>query len=232
MKYLGGKCRIGKHLAAAIAADTDRRVFWDAFCGGLGMTAALAAQGKVYSTDAHPALISLYEAVRGGWDPPDQLPEVMYRWAQTLPDENPLKAFAGFGCSFGGKYFGGYARGSPGRCYAAEARRSLLRDCPLSTYVGRVSFFDVSPRALRDVAIYCDPPYASTTGYSTGIFDSSKFWRYAQAWVACGVPVYVSEYGCPVPHRLLWEQTRSRGLRGNDGSKHTERLFRVIPEGG
>ena len=228
MRYLGGKSRIAKHIVNAISADTDRRAVWDPFCGGLSVSVAFAKAGyDVISSDANTALIALYNAVQQGWDPPDTLSEAEYRHAKTLPDSDPLKAFAGIGCSFGGKWFGGYARQNSKHSFAGAAKRKLQRNVPHIIQFFELSFMGIDPENCEDL-IYCDPPYANTTGYTaTGAFDHDLFWDKVQQWERCGVPVYVSEYMCPLPHRIVWERTHYKSLR-DAKMQHTDKLFRVI----
>lgn len=234
MQYVGGKTRIAKHIAPIVnaARGADRPYFWEPFCGGLSMSVQLAAHGPPgVVSDANAALIALYQAVRSGWDPPETLSEAEYRAAKGLPDSDPRKAFAGIGCSFGAKWFGGYARGD-GRNYAATSRRVVLRDVPKldGCDLMHLDFFAVTPEPVP-LAIYADPPYAGTTGYAaTGAFDHGRFWARCAEWERHGVPVFVSEYACPVPHTVLWERTYARSLRKAGERNHTDRLFRVIPQ--
>ena len=58
-------------------------------------------------------------------DTSDNISEEEYKLAKTRKDH--LKAFVGFGCSFAGKYFGGYARGSEERNYCSNAKHSILK---------------------------------------------------------------------------------------------------------
>ena len=234
MQYMGGKSRIAKHIVQAISEDTDRRSVWDPFCGGLSVSVAFAKAGyDVTSSDANAALITLYNAVRGGWDPPGTLSEAEYQRAKTLPDTDPLKAFAGIGCSFGGKWFGGYARQNSKHSFAGAARRRLIANTFALPYVMRLSFMDTPPKRLRGAEniIYCDPPYAGVTGYAAvGPFDHELFWATVQQWELHGVPVYVSEYACPLPHRVVWEKTYGRTMRAPGAAtrtKHTDKLFSV-----
>ena len=212
MRYLGGKTRIAKRLAEQINRFREPGApFWDPFCGGLSMAVALGGEGLV--SDAHPALIAVYRAVAAGWDPPKTLTESEWRAAKELPDSDPLKAFAGFGCSFGGKWFGGYAAPAPEYFYNAnskprldgssregeriapkdfadEARRALLRDVPTLTTRGCVfdcvDFLSITPVDLGAL-LYLDPPYRNTTGYSLP-FDHDAFDVRAREWAAAGTP--------------------------------------------
>lgn len=96
--------------------------------------------------------------------------------------------------------------------------------------MARVDFSSVAPRS--GLALYCDPPYAGTTGYgAVSDFDSARFWARAQEWACAGSEVYVSEYACPVPHDLVWERQHHLYVSPTAYNRKTtiERLFRVKP---
>lgn len=229
MQYLGGKTRIAKEIAAIVNAERRGRAFWDPFCGGLSVSVQLAKGGPGIVSDACAPLISMYQAVRAGWVPPAIVSEDDYRACRALSDVDPRKAFAGFGCSFGGKWFGGYARGSGD--YAGQSKRALERDIPAlaGCAIERLDFLAINPWATADLVIYCDPPYAGTTGYG-GVppFDHALFWSRVQGWESRGVPVFVSEYACPLPHRVLREKVHPLHVAGGGrAGARTERLFRL-----
>ena len=152
MRYLGGKSKHAKEIAKAIA---PRGLWWDAFCGGFAMATALSEYGPGVASDAHPALISLHRAVAAGWEPPRDFSEEQHKDAQKLPDSNPLKAFAGFGCSFGGLWFHTFAKDSTGkRNYASQAANSLrrgVRGRPVE--ILRLDFLDVDPFPVPGLTI-------------------------------------------------------------------------------
>lgn len=228
MQYLGGKSRIAKRLAEVVNAIRGPRPFWEPFCGGLSMSVALGGRGIV--SDAHPALISLYQAVMAGWDPPESLSEEEYRSARALHDGDPRKAFAGFGCSFGGKWFGGYAR-STGRDFASSCRRVLLeqiddirsRGCAIQ----QINFLSIEPHPT-DLVLYLDPPYRGTTGYSLQ-FDHEVFYRRVSGW-ARHTTVFVSESAMPWG-RVAMEFKHSMSVAGgHQPDARTERLYRYGPD--
>jgi len=228
---MGGKTRIAKDIAQIInAARGDGQLFWDPFCGALSVSVRLAAHGPGIVSDACAPLISMYRSILGGWDPPRTLSEDEHKAARDLPDTDPIKAFAGFGCSFGGRWFGSYAR-SGGRNFAESCRNTLLRDVPKirDCWIDCMSFFDVEPRSLP-LVIYCDPPYAGTAGYdAVGPFNHWRFWRVCQAWESHGVPVFVSEIACPVPHEVVWSKDVRVTVTRHKKTPmfRTEKLFRV-----
>jgi DNA adenine methylase len=223
MRYLGGKCRIAKELVAALPLGL---LWWEPFVGGANVTPHLR---PVLISDARQALASLYTAVRDGWDPPSTLSEAEYQAYRALPEFEPLHAFAAAGCSFGGKWWGGYARGAIGRRYDKEAREALLSLRPVLRQVACLDFCTcAAPSGVN--AIYCDPPYAGTTGYRGLAFDHGAFWSRCHEYAAAGWYVAVSEYSCPVKHVLLWEKRRNLEMHGKDrAAGRVERLFRVLP---
>ena len=71
------------------------------------------------ASDVNRPLITMYKALQDGWIPPSTVTEEMYAEYKGIQDaEDPLTAFIGIGCSFSGKWFGGYARsGEIGRAH-------------------------------------------------------------------------------------------------------------------
>ncbi len=228
MRYLGGKSRLAKKIAAVIEPTRRGRPVWDAFCGGLSSAEAFADCGaQVWCSDVNPSLIALYEAVLAERLPEDfSISEEEYAWARGLPDLDPYKALAGFGASFGGKWFGGYARGA-GRNYVAESCRALNRQ------VGKLALSGVEFTSLDFLAfepydvgavLYLDPPYAGVTEYREP-FDSTTFWCRAAAWSRY-TDVWVSEYAAPPGWLLCGEWAHSLQVSGGQQkSARVERLF-------
>ncbi len=227
MRYMGGKSRIAKQIAAAI--DEHRQpgqLVWDAFCGGLSMSVALSKKGPVLASDACAPLIALYKAVQEGWDPPTEVSEEQYELAKYLPDSDPIKAFCAFGCSFSGKWFGGYAKSAEGRNYAKNARNSLRKN-KFTGLVKQIDFLEFIPEPTNTI-IYCDPPYAGTTGYdSSDKFDYCKFVRRVEQWSEF-TDVFVSEYDFRLGH-VVFERPQVTTVSRNK-SKYktaTERVYRI-----
>lgn len=243
MRYLGGKFRIGRKIAEVVA---PRGVWWEPFCGGLNVSRHLAAYGPGLVSDSHAALIAMYLAVRGGWEPPESVSREEYAAARALPDSDPRKAFCGFACSFSGDWFKGYAGAAQTRTMntalgprqqnedpVRAARTGLTRDLrALSACdVFCADFLSEPVCGLLDT-IYCDPPYAGTTSYGgVAPFDHTKFWTRCQEWAATGARVFVSEYACPVPHEIAHEQPHRDRIRRADMSQtlKIERVFRILP---
>lgn len=172
----------------------------------------------------------MYRAMQAGWLPPENVSEELYRELETAPDTDPRKAFAGFGCSWGGKWFGGYARGCPGRNYATNAHNSLLRKWPGMSGASFVcdTYENIIP--VPGAVVYCDPPYKDTTRFSApGDFDTAMFWDWCRqrSKTCC---VLVSEWAAPAEYcELVLEVSARRDMRAQDPAPRTERLFLVHP---
>jgi DNA adenine methylase len=236
MRYLGGKTRIAKQIAEQInRVRKPGQWVWEPFCGGLSVTVALSKAGPVWATDANPALISLYQAVRNGWQPPTEVSKEEWQAAKALPDSNPLKAFAGFGCSFGGMWFGSYAANQPiirangesaGYLTPAKSTAKLvLKNAPQAAAFAHVNFLSVEPRETQAL-LYCDPPYAGTAPYKgVAPFDSAKFCLRVAEWSRF-TDVFVSEYQFPLGV-CVWERTMKKNCARFANPTATERLYYV-----
>ncbi len=226
MLYLGGKARLAKRILPTILAGrTDGQTYVEPFLGGCNVLPHVT--GTRIGSDAEGSVIRLYSALRDGWEPPTSVTEDEYRAIRTDPAafHPAMEAFAAFGCSFGGKRWGGYARNKDGYNYASCTRNGLLkireRLRGVTLVHGGYDSIDIPPRSL----IYCDPPYAGTTGYG-GSFDHGKFWSWASAMVDAGHAVFVSEYSAPSDWTCVWEGSDYKSVRKQSGPVHAvERLF-------
>jgi DNA adenine methylase len=236
MKYQGGKTKCREEIVEAISSKISSGPWWEPFCGGLSVSVALTDRfgpGKI--SDANLALISLYQAILHGWQPPEVVTREMYEQAKVLPDSDPLKAFCGFACSFGGKWFGGYVapkryekteRCNPGYCnYPKQGKRALLRDVPLVGVTECLDFMKVKPGSVDVKFIYCDPPYEGSLKYSGGPkFNSQEFFARCVDWSDAGVSMFISEHACPVGE-MIWSKPHKTRMLGGSGPTHLEKLF-------
>jgi DNA adenine methylase len=240
MQYMGGKQRISRHLAEIIDSyRSPGQPVWDAFCGGLSMSAALSQKGPVLSSDICVPLICLYQSIKDGWIPPaKEITRLEYEAAKTLDDTDPLKAFIGFGCSFGGKWFGGYAGGTNGHSpltYTQLAARNVVES--VENCFGdfrHIDFLECSPSIYADClfpsqsprfVLYLDPPYKDTTtyGYSKS-FDYQKFIARVEEWSQFHI-VLVSEYKFPLGERIWTSKTITRLDKTEKSKERVDALF-------
>lgn len=222
MRYVGGKHRIAGWIAAHLIACNQpaRRKYIEPFVGSGAVFARMAPFfDECIIADAHPDLILLYQALAQGWEPPASITREAY---YNLKSQSPsaLRGFAGFGASFGGKWFGGYVDSvwdnyhrRMTKSYPAAAARSLMALVPHLQRAGivRTDYRDFTPDA--DDFVYCDPPYAGTQGYSGKNFDSTEFWLTMDGWVARGARVVVSEMSAPSHWQPLAVRSRKHMLQ-------------------
>jgi DNA adenine methylase len=242
MKYLGGKQRIGKHIAAYlhkfIEANNIKNVkYLEPFCGSLGVLKHMTDY-NVVANDYHSDLIEMWKRVqKGELVYPESVSEDEYNEAKEIKSPSALKAFIGFGMSFGGRYFGAYAHkylGNKKEDFCKEMRNSLERIRPKIKNVKFVNkdYRDLNPEGCF---IYCDPPYRETKypiKYRRGIkdydvFDSEEFWNVIRKWSKKNT-VIVSETTAPSDFKEIWtsEQVRSASRSKNTPKTNAlEKLF-------
>lgn len=227
MRYFGGKTRICKDISSIINKNVNGMVFLSPFVGG-GWVEHLVRAKRV-CCDKHPYLIAMYNAIQDGWEPPKHLTKEEYNYIKKNPDENPaLTGFVGFGCSFAGKWFGGYAKQTGDRNFCLNAYNSLMKKmkCFNNTVFKCVDYKDIIP---IDNVIYCDPPYRGTTQYAKKIlggFDHDEFWDIMRDWSKNNV-VIVSEHNAPEDFKCIWSKKSKLDIRdkNNQKKKVEEKLF-------
>lgn len=222
MRYLGGKSRIAKEIALVLSTHTHTRPFVSLFCGSCAIESKVNSEIKICN-DYHPYLIEMWKALQKGWKPPSIITEDDYKYIKANKDENKaLTGFVGFGCSFGGKWFGGLARNKKGDNYCARAERSVLKDLE---GLRNATFTCLDYRDVKipeGAVVYCDPPYDNTTGYSTGKFNSKEFWNYVRELSKTHL-VFVSEENAPNDFEAVWEKDFKRMLDVNKDNIFTRK---------
>lgn len=237
MQYLGGKARLAKALVPYIHAELTKpgvTAYYEPFMGGGNVFCKVQTPLPKYGSDLHPELMALWTHVQAGGELPTVVTEADYTAARRGEGEAWWRGFVGFGCSFGGKWMGGFARGDNNRNYAMNARNGLNKF--RSKLVGATllcSHFQVATMWADHAVIYCDPPYAQTTGYQRGGFEHAFFWDWARAIAEHNI-VLVSEYTAPEGVPCIAELPKKMGLRSKAAGQEvrTERLFRLGPHYG
>lgn len=190
MQYMGGKSRIARQIAEFINEIPRRKVqncqapgpnnhdygggggadcFVSLFCGSCAVESKVQGFSRKILNDRHKYLIAMLQGVQNGYNLPESITPEEYRYIRDHKDEDPaLAGFVGFGCSFGGKWFGGYARNASGTNYALQSKRSLLKD--MATLQDAHFVCEDYRRVCipPGAVIYADPPYNNTTGVQRG----------------------------------------------------------------
>lgn len=235
MRYLGGKYRLRKKIAKVLNNLRETgQFYWEPFVGSAWVTTKIEMP-PVFCSDINHYLIAMWNAIMQGWVPPGEISEKLYKRISNNKQDYPkeLVSFVGFGCSWGGKWFGGYARGEE-RNWAREARDSLMRKKQALEKL-QPNFFTLDflnyERKLDYAAtlIYCDPPYKNTTGYAAvDSWDTDKFWNKVRELSADGHKLVVSEYAAPDDFKCIAEFPTKTDLNTERGKEsRIERLFTI-----
>lgn len=226
MRFMGSKRRVADELSVILHKNM-RDTYIEPFVGGCNMMEHIKCLNRLGS-DSNKYLIAMWQGLQRGWVPPTMVSEEEYIAIKTFPGtyDPALVGFVGFGCSFGGKWFGGYAR-SPGqdRDHTAENKLAVLRQRDI-LYDVTFSCKPYSVIDVRNTLIYCDPPYQDTTKYNLNYFDYNRFWDWCRRLSKQNV-VLISSYEAPDDFESIWEKRIHSNLTVDTNNKYnTEHLFR------
>lgn len=226
MQYMGSKNRIYKHILPIMLSERKQNQWWvEPFVGGANMIDKVT--GNRIGNDSHEYLIALLIALRDGYVPPTNVSKKLYYAIKSKPTDYPkeLVGFAGFLCSFGGKWWGGYAFNAKGDNYAERGSRCLVKQ---AKNLGGVVFKSGSYLDLEipeHSLIYCDPPYANTCKYMDN-FNHDVFWGWCRTQAKSGHTVFISEYSAPNDFVCVKEIEHKTILDKNSNYPRLEKLFR------
>lgn len=234
MKYLGGKHGIGKLLVNYMVNQCPPESvigYLEPFCGSLGVFKNITDKKykKYIASDFHPDLIEMWKKIQNNTlKIPNEISEETYNKLKNTKSPNAMKGVAGFGISFGGKYFAGYAQkwsGNSGRNFLNEFKTSIEKIKPTiqknNVYFYNKSYLNYEP---KNMLIYCDPPYKSTEGYSTGYFDHKLFWDTMRKWSKNNC-VFISEERAPSDFKVVWKRPKRRTLDKTNRFYSYEKLY-------
>jgi|6_EtaG_2_1085325.scaffolds.fasta_scaffold08367_4 DNA adenine methylase len=227
MRYQGGKDKLAKKISEEILSKyvNSKTTFVEPFIGGLNISrrvAVLLKPKRMILSDVNEDLIALYIAFSEGWRPPFSISEKQYFNLRRRPT-SPLRTFTGFCCSWGGKWWGGYARDGK-RNFASEGRRNLEKTFSDLSSVKDLVFLAKDYQDLvlpKQSVCYCDPPYEYTTGYPFS-FNHDLFWDFMSS-LSRKHKVLVSSYAAREGWECVWSSAHFDGL--GKKNKRTERIF-------
>jgi len=226
MKYMGSKNRIAKHILPIMLAERKPEQFWvEPFVGGANMIDKVT--GNRIGNDSHEYLIALLTSLRDGYTPPTDISKELYYEIKAKPQAHPkeLVGFVGFLCSFGGKWWGGYAFNNKDSNYAERGSRCLVRQAKNLKGVVFKSGSYLELEIPKSSLIYCDPPYANTCKYKDD-FNHDVFWQWCRDMSKKGHTVFVSEYSAPEDFVCIKEVQHKTILDKNSQYPRIEKLFR------
>lgn len=227
---MGSKNRIAKQLIPFIEKEriSEEQFYVEPFVGGANLIDKI--KGNRIGNDINEYLIALLSAIQNGWEPPDKITKEEYYKIKNNPEnyESCLVAFVGFLCSFGGKWWGGYAFNNTNRNYTREGRDNLKKQ---ALNLKGIQFTSMDYRKLEipsNSIIYCDPPYKGTTGYRNK-FDHDSFYEWCRQKRDEGHIIFLSEYDAPDDFECLLEINLKTTVSVNKtiDNNRVEKLFRL-----
>jgi len=231
MWYNGGKIRISKRIAPILQESADKTgKFADLFCGGCNIIDKISANERI-ANDIHYELISMWEKLRDGWIP-ERLEYNKEFYNEVKDNRNnyypEIVGLVGFHYSYGGKYFGGYAKSR----YEDHIERSINKTVQQAELLKDVRFYNKDYQEfsnLKGWTIYCDPPYIKSTQKSTryGVeFDHDEFWNWCRK-ISKENDVFISEKESPDDFEKIWEHAHNSNMQYNGTKKTSEKLFKI-----
>jgi DNA adenine methylase len=238
MRYFGGKSVYGKKIAHFIlnylierGIDLNTTVYIEPFCGALGVFKYIVPYvKKSYANDISKDLILLWKQVQKEMFKNPHINQTT--WSKLKYETKPSaeRAFAGFGCSFGGVWFNGYIcdNGNNDMTY-----NTLVKIAPLikNTIFTNFDYEKILNKVLHDskktYVIYMDPPYRGTCNLPWGEFDSTQFWNIVRKLSKIkNVIVIVSEVSAPSDFKCIYRFKRRNGMHNTtDKTEIEEKLY-------
>lgn len=233
MWYLGGKIRLSKHIIPIIEQyiEDENMLFIDLFCGGCNIIDKITKTKNKVANDNHKPLISMWKELQDGWRPSDlEYTKEYYNHVKSNQDTLPphLVGLVGFHYSYGGKWWGGFARSR----YEDHIERSINKTIKQIESMNSVKFTCLDYKEyshIRNAVIYCDPPYKTTTQSSTRYhtkFNHDEFWEWCEEMSEHNV-ILVSECESPLNVEILWNKKHNSNMSYEKTSKSSEKLFLI-----
>lgn len=230
MHYQGGKHPESKYIAPFLnKLRRPGQTYWEPFLGAANVLTKLTGDGLHIGSDTNKDLICMWKALQNGWVPPKNVTEEEYQEAKyDLLLSPELSAYIGIGCSWGGKWWGGYARNRGDKLYSVYAYNSCLRKAagiPSNTIFYCMDYREwlPPPKSL----IYADPPYEGRTRFrGQPDFSHEEFWQWCRYRAAEGHTVCVSSFNAPYDFETVLQIAAGTETRNKEGRrKEVEHIF-------
>jgi len=252
MRYMGGKYRQSKKIVELIKQREGTNFkYCEPFAGGMWSATRVIKElqpSKIILSDINKSLILLWRnLISGELTLPETVTDEIYKKYQKQQDmDDPLTAWYGIACSFGGKWYGALARQERGYKdkynFSAQVNSTMKKVEVLrktkNLQLFCADYWDVV-KNLKGWVIYLDPPYAGEKVHGfCGHFNYSLFFERVKQ-ISKYNNVYFTCFNCPNEFTIIydWGDTVVRhhaayenGRQRTENKQGTEKL--VIYEGG
>ena len=235
MKYTGSKRRVAKEILPIILKDRQLNQWYvEPFVGGGNLIENVS--GHCIGADNNKYIIALLKYVQNNdLNKIEYINEEKYMHIKNNKDlyDDYIVGFAGFGLSFGAKFFGGFARGKKtSRDYFRGTLKGLKKQQEKIKHINFIHS-DYKDLSIPDNSIiYCDPPYKGTTKYYKQKFNYEEFYEWCIKKHNEGHKVFISEYEMPENRfKSIWKKEIILTINNlQQPIKKVEKLF-IIKEG-
>lgn len=242
--YQGSKNRLAKYIIPILnklIKENNCEIFIDACCGGANIIANTKYPiicNKKYGFDNNKYLIALFDKIKFNDLDYIHIDENEYKKVKQdfLLGNNTYEdwyyGYVGFLFSYGGLFWGVYARGTDAkgnpRNMGRERYNNLInqKEALKDTIFTIQNIFDINLDKLnKNMLIYIDPPYKDTKQYNKQKFDTEKFWNLVREMSKRCI-VVVSEYEAPNDFITIWEKEIVQNINKRlDTNTQLEKLF-------
>lgn len=174
---------------------------------------------KCYANDMCKDLIMLLKSVKNNkFENPRITKEKWLNYKHTTKS-SAERAFAGFGCSYGGVFFNGYINDPTNNdmIYSSliklipKIQNVIFSNGDYIDFLGRFQF-----GSGQKYLIYMDPPYKGTCNLpweKENDFDSTQFWNIVRKLAKIkNVKVIISEVSAPSDFKCIYRFKRKNGM--------------------
>ena len=242
--YQGSKNRLAKYIIPILnklIKENNCEIFIDACCGGANIIANTKYPiicNKKYGFDNNKYLIALFDKIKFDNLEYIHIDENEYKKVKQdfLLGNNTYEdwyyGYVGFLFSYGGLFWGVYARGTDAkgnpRNMGRERYNNLInqKEALKDTIFTIQNIFDINLDKLnKNMLIYIDPPYKDTKQYNKQKFDTEKFWNLVREMSKRCI-IVVSEYEAPNDFITIWEKEIVQNINKRlDTNTQLEKLF-------
>jgi len=231
--YHGSKAKGADHILEVLNDKLfDGMHYVEAMCGYCHILRRVENKRSYKAADCNPLLITLLKALQNKRKIPT-ITESEYYKLKNQKGNTLKRAVACFCYSYCGKAWAGYVdkyfRDGKKRSYSEERKR-YYKDLQENEQFMSTNIRCIDYRKLKynNKLIYCDPPYADTTGYKKGDekndFNSDEFWDVMRKWSKNNY-VFISEYKAPRDFKCVTSAMKQSSLAIEGRTDRKEKLF-------
>lgn len=242
MRYFGGKAKIGKILTKVIIdylvskkINTNEAILIEPFCGALGLTKYIIDYfEKSYANDICKDIIMLHKQIKNNTFKNPKINKEKWIELKYTNKSSAERAFAGFGCSFGGSFFNGYINDPSNNDMIYSSLMKLAPKMQKITFSNKDYYdFLINFKFIENkkYVIYLDPPYKNTSCQPWPQFDSSKFWTIVRKLSKMkNITIIVSEISAPKDFKCIYKLDRRNGMHNitTDKINIEEKLYTIV----